>query len=465
MTEIFRKGDAAQCSNYRPISLLNLGDKLFASLLLRRLKDSGTDSFIWPTQYGFKAGMGTADALFATRRLIERTWNSKAEKKLFLALDWAKTIDSISPSSLAIALTRFGLPSHFVEMFGAIYSSRKFYVDECNTSSNIHHQHYGISQGCPLSPYLFIIVMSVLMEDSHSKLRRDHGVEFPVGSINEIVYADDTLLVGSDAQTVEKQLSCIVELGRAYGLEMNWQKVELMTVRCDLPIRGPDATELVRKTSLVYLGSSVSADGNVDSELARRIGLAQSEFKRLAQVWRHTSLDNAEKYRVYRTCVLSRLLYGLQASWLGKVGRRKLDGFHARCARHILNIAPSYFSRVSNKEVLSKLGAPTLSAMLLQQQLNYFGKLARRPHSCKIRSMVFKEDLSMQVLEAPRRRGRPRLEWTNEIFKVVGKMFESHASFSACVSNAMQWRSCIRTFSRAATPAYSTTSFCQCPWG
>ena len=104
------------------------------------------------------------------------------------------------------------------------------------------------------------------------------------------------------------------------------------------------------------------------------------------------------------------------------------------------------------KEVLSKLGAPTLSAMLLQQQLHYFRKLARRPHSCKIRSMVFKEDLSMQVLEAPGRRGTPKLQWANEIFKVVSRMFESHAIFSACVSNAMKWRSRIRAFCRAAAP-------------
>ena len=47
---------------------------------------------------------------------------------------------------------------------------------------------------------------------------------------------DDTLPISNDAQTVEKQLAFTVELGQAHDLVMNWAKVELLTVRCDLQI-------------------------------------------------------------------------------------------------------------------------------------------------------------------------------------------------------------------------------------
>ena len=133
------------CDNYRPISLLSLAYKVFASMLLRRLKDGGTDALIWPTQFVFKSGAGTADALFVVRRLLDKTWAAKSEQKLFLALDWAKAFDSISPSSLLKALARFGLPPGYVDMIGAIYSSRKFFVHECGSTSGVHAQHFGIS--------------------------------------------------------------------------------------------------------------------------------------------------------------------------------------------------------------------------------------------------------------------------------------------------------------------------------
>ena len=43
--------------------------------LLARLKDAGAEKRVWPTQFGFKAGFGTIDALFATRRIMDDIWN------------------------------------------------------------------------------------------------------------------------------------------------------------------------------------------------------------------------------------------------------------------------------------------------------------------------------------------------------------------------------------------------------
>ena len=72
-------GDPASCENYRPISFLAIGYKLFATILLRRLKDAGADARIWPTQFGFRAGRGCADALFVGRRLLEQTYAAKVD--------------------------------------------------------------------------------------------------------------------------------------------------------------------------------------------------------------------------------------------------------------------------------------------------------------------------------------------------------------------------------------------------
>ena len=65
VTAIFKKGNPAACENYRPISLLSIGYKIFAFILLRRLKSVGAENRIWPTQFGFKSRSGTTDALYA----------------------------------------------------------------------------------------------------------------------------------------------------------------------------------------------------------------------------------------------------------------------------------------------------------------------------------------------------------------------------------------------------------------
>ena len=137
------------CANYRPISLLAVGYKLFAALLLNRLRDSDAETRMSSTQFGFRAGRGTRDALFLARRLIDLAAGSKDFGLLFMALDWAKAFDSISPAAMCGALRRFGLPNEITDMIAEIYKERKFYVQEGKHSSSTRTQHFGILQGSP----------------------------------------------------------------------------------------------------------------------------------------------------------------------------------------------------------------------------------------------------------------------------------------------------------------------------
>ena len=192
--------------------MLSIGYKLFALVLLNRLKSSGAEERIWKTQFGFKSKCGTRDALFLARRLIERAWESKDGKLIFLALDWAKAFDSIAPDALLTALKRFGVTSQMLSVIGAIYSNREFRVQDAGNTSGRHQQHYGICQGCPLSPFLFVMVMTVLMHHAKQMLQSNPAyAEHSQPNIEELLYADDTLLVHSDATIVELYIDLTVQ--------------------------------------------------------------------------------------------------------------------------------------------------------------------------------------------------------------------------------------------------------------
>ena len=87
VTSIFKKGDPADCTNYRPISLLHIGYKLFAQILLARLQRAGVDNYLWGTQFGFRKGRGTGDALFVLHHLLEQTCAKSKGRLVLLALD------------------------------------------------------------------------------------------------------------------------------------------------------------------------------------------------------------------------------------------------------------------------------------------------------------------------------------------------------------------------------------------
>ena len=128
----------------------------------------------------------------------------------------------------------------------------------------------------------------------------------------DLLYADDTLLVGGKAHVLQKYMDCIIGLGVEYGLELNWSKVEMMKVGVQADVLKPDGAPVTVKEALVYLGPLLHRDGRVDSELCRRLGTATADFNQLQKVWRHTNLSKRERYSVYVSCVLSRLLHGLR---------------------------------------------------------------------------------------------------------------------------------------------------------
>ena len=84
---IFKGGNSAECSSYRPISLLNVAYKMYAHILLDRLKAAGAEQRIRSTQYGFKFNASTTDALFVARRAMDAAWADKDGALLLLALD------------------------------------------------------------------------------------------------------------------------------------------------------------------------------------------------------------------------------------------------------------------------------------------------------------------------------------------------------------------------------------------
>eukprot|EP00959_Pyramimonas_sp_CCMP1952_P244280 5106286-Pyramimonas_sp.AAC.1 len=67
------------------------------------------------SQFGFRPGRGTADALMLIRRIIDAAHSSRNDGIVLLLLDWAKAFDRSKPGCLCKALEIFGLPSPMVQ--------------------------------------------------------------------------------------------------------------------------------------------------------------------------------------------------------------------------------------------------------------------------------------------------------------------------------------------------------------
>ena len=156
------------------------------------------------------------------------------------------------------------------------------------------------------------------------------------------------------------------------------------------------------------------------AEIGRRPGAARANFVSLERVWRHSSLSAQRNIRIFDACIASKLLYCLHTGPLSTQALRRVDAFQARFLRRILGIQHSYISHAPNSEVLRRAGNHKFSQTLLYRQLMLLRKVADQPSGHFMRNCVFEErSNSLKELKGPRKHGRPRKCWNDDVYRVV----------------------------------------------
>ena len=333
-----------------------------------------------------------------------------------------------------------------------IYRNRSFTVRDAGCTSSPHQQLFGICQGCPLSPFLFVMVMSVLMHDAKQQLQAHPRYYRQAGDeIEELLYADDTLLIHSNPEIVKLYMECVRIAGMNYGLSFNWKKLENMPIRCDAEFFSPNGDPIQRKRSFKYLGSMLCHDGKVGTELSCRLGAAKSEFEALRRVWSHAAISKSKRLRIYEACIVSKLTYCFYSVWLRAAELNKLDAFHHKCLRRIAGVQPSFYSRISNQTVRDMLRAKPLRQTILKQQLLYFGEIASRQTGSVTRDTIFlPNSVCLKPLNAKRRRGRPRASWAKELhttaLKIAGGEPALQRMWTGTPAAKSSWRAAVIKF-------------------
>ena len=114
ITILYKKGDRSHCGNYRGISLLSVVGRVFADIILQRLKNLA-ELIYAQSQSGYRSGRSTIDGIFTFRQLMEKS--REQQRNMYIAfVDFTKAFDTVNRDLLYGILGRLGCPAKFVRI-------------------------------------------------------------------------------------------------------------------------------------------------------------------------------------------------------------------------------------------------------------------------------------------------------------------------------------------------------------
>ena len=126
-------------------------------------------------------------------------------------------------------MQRMGFPLLFIDMVKLTMKDAEAAITINGQVSPSFKIHRGVRQGCPLAPFLFLIVGEAL----HANVQlaqaqgRIQGVSLPKSDVQQLTlqYADDTsFIVRADQDSVSTLVSILQSFSLASGLLINWAK-------------------------------------------------------------------------------------------------------------------------------------------------------------------------------------------------------------------------------------------------
>lgn len=134
-------------------------------------------------------------------------------------------------------------------------------------------------------------------------------------------------------------------------------------------------------------------------------------FSNLFLAWRHANITRQREVLLFKACVVSKLLYSLEAICIRKAEQSRIDGFQAQALRKIFEIPQPMLSLISNEEVRRIANEKPLTQTVLYRQLTLFGKIARASDDDSDLCQASFQPASnvLRQLDGKRKVGRPRL--------------------------------------------------------
>ena len=226
------------------------------------------------------------------------------------------------------------------------------------------------------------------------------GIKIAGRNINNLRYADDTILVAESEEELKSLLMKVKEESEKVGLKLNIQKMKIMA-------SGPitswqiDGEAVETVADFILGGSKITADGDCSHEIKRCLLLGRKVMTNLDSIFKSRDITMPAKVCPVKAIVFLVVMYRCESSTIKKAERWRIGAFELWCWRRLLRVP--WIARRSNQSILKETSPEyALEGLMLKLKLQYFGHLIWRADS-------FEKILMLGKIEGRKRRGWQRI--------------------------------------------------------
>ena len=297
-------GSLLDLSNWRPITLLNVDCKIATKAIAKRIEAS-LPKLINSDQTGFIKGRYIGENIRLIIDIMEYTKTHNIPG-ILVSLDFRKAFDSLEWPFIMRTLGVFNFGTSIQKWVSTFYTNIESAALNNGFLTNWFRPSRGVRQGCPLSPYLFILSAEVMA----NKIRQDRqikGIEILGNELRLNQYADDTNLFCADLASVEKALEIVENFGSLAGLKLNRKKTKAIWLGKWEKSGGNPLQLKWLRNPVKILGIHVSYDekGNNQHNFNHKLQKLQTNL----DLWRPRDLTLFGRVLIIKSLALSQLIY------------------------------------------------------------------------------------------------------------------------------------------------------------
>ncbi|KAA3486186.1 reverse transcriptase [Gossypium australe] len=225
-----KKANPTNLSQFRPISLCNVINKIMAKTIANHFRKV-LEQCIDGAQSAFVLGRLISDNVLLAYEILHTLKRKKLGKKGWMAvkLDMSKAYDRVEWSFVQEIMRKMGFDPNWINSIMNCIAAVSYSVVLNGHAGDIFHPSRGLRQGDPLSPFLFLICGEGLSSLMRQSIQEGHlkGVKASRRGpqISHLLFADDCILFGEANERGAGLIKKILyEYGNCSGQQVNFEK-------------------------------------------------------------------------------------------------------------------------------------------------------------------------------------------------------------------------------------------------